>query len=61
MKSNILALDIAFCGVTIPNGMSILPPGIDSQLVRKKLYYGHFMCYVFHRDYIVKKAWMCMR
>ncbi len=32
-----------------------LPPEIDSQLVHK-LYYGHFMCYVFHQDYIVKKG-----
>ncbi|QCR36683.1 D-lactate dehydrogenase [Nissabacter sp. SGAir0207] len=32
-----------------------LPPEIDSQLVAK-LYYGHFMCHVFHQDYIVKKG-----
>lgn len=34
-----------------------LPPEIDSKLVHK-LYYGHFMCYVFHQDYIVKKGSM---
>ncbi|MGG7444890.1 D-lactate dehydrogenase [Kosakonia oryzendophytica] len=32
-----------------------LPPEIDSQLVHK-LYYGHFLCHVFHQDYIVKKG-----
>ncbi|MCV5597558.1 D-lactate dehydrogenase, partial [Escherichia coli] len=32
-----------------------LPTKIDSQLVHK-LYYGHFMCHVFHQDYIVKKG-----
>ncbi|EEP90710.1 D-lactate dehydrogenase [Yersinia kristensenii ATCC 33638] len=32
-----------------------LPPEIDQCLVAK-LYYGHFLCHVFHQDYIVKKG-----
>ncbi|MFQ3206390.1 MAG: D-lactate dehydrogenase, partial [Glaciecola sp.] len=24
--------------------------------IDKKLYYGHFFCYVFHQDYILKKG-----
>lgn len=32
-----------------------LPPEIDCQLAHK-LYYSHFMCHVFHQDYIVKKG-----
>lgn len=56
---DILALDIALRR-NDTEWYEHLPPEIDSQLVHK-LYYGHFMCYVFHQDYIVKKAWMCMR
>ena len=36
-----------------------LPPEID-QKISHKLYYGHFMCHVFHQDYIVKKGHDCM-
>ena len=32
-----------------------LPPEIDNKIIHK-LYYGHFMCHVFHQDYIIKKA-----
>ncbi|MBC8944600.1 MULTISPECIES: D-lactate dehydrogenase [Xenorhabdus] len=32
-----------------------LPPEINDALVHR-LYYGHFMCHVFHQDYIVKKG-----
>lgn len=32
-----------------------LPPEFDDKLVHR-LYYGHFMCHVFHQDYIVKKG-----
>lgn len=35
-----------------------LPPEIDSK-ISHKLYYGHFMCHVFHQDYIVKKGHDC--
>lgn len=50
----ILALDIA-----IPRNelewLETLPEGI-SQYLEMKLYYGHFFCYVFHQDYILKKG-----
>ncbi|PHM29289.1 D-lactate dehydrogenase [Xenorhabdus budapestensis] len=32
-----------------------LPPEINDALVHR-LYYGHFICHVFHQDYIVKKG-----
>ena len=32
-----------------------LPEEIESQ-VMEKLYYGHFFCFVFHQDYIMKKG-----
>ena len=51
---DILALDIA-----LPRNAGVweetLPPEI-SQHIEHSLYYGHFMCYVFHQDYIVKKG-----
>lgn len=36
-----------------------LPEEISSK-ISHKLYYGHFMCHVFHQDYIVKKGHDCM-
>lgn len=36
-----------------------LPEEIDNK-ISHKLYYGHFMCHVFHQDYIVKKGNDCM-
>ena len=51
---DILALDIALRR-NDTEWFEHLPPEIDSKLVHK-LYYGHFMCYVFHQDYIVKKG-----
>ncbi len=49
-----LALDIA-----IPRNelewFEVLPDDI-AQHLEKKLYYGHFFCYVFHQDYILKKG-----
>ena len=36
----------------------VLPPEIDNK-ISHKLYYGHFMCHVFHQDYIVKKGFDC--
>ncbi|EPY1222340.1 D-lactate dehydrogenase, partial [Citrobacter koseri] len=51
---DILALDIALRR-NDTEWYEHLPPEIDNQLVHK-LYYGHFMCYVFHQDYIVKKG-----
>ena len=50
----ILALDIALRR-NDTDWFETLPAEIDSQLVHK-LYYGHFMCHVFHQDYIVKKG-----
>ncbi|HHL2575065.1 TPA: D-lactate dehydrogenase [Yersinia enterocolitica] len=51
---DIIALDIA-----LPRNeeqwFETLPPEIDQCLVAK-LYYGHFLCHVFHQDYIVKKG-----
>ncbi|WP_431225820.1 D-lactate dehydrogenase [Serratia sp. L9] len=51
---DILALDIALRR-NDTEWFETLPPEIDSQLVHK-LYYGHFMCHVFHQDYVVKKG-----
>lgn len=51
---DILALDIALRR-NDTEWFEHLPPEIDSQLVHK-LYYGHFICHVFHQDYIVKKG-----
>ncbi|MDR5781820.1 D-lactate dehydrogenase [Caballeronia sp. LZ065] len=36
-----------------------LPPQIE-QPILLKLYYGHFLCHVFHQDYIVAKGHDCM-
>lgn len=44
---DILALDIALRR-NDTEWFEHLPPEIDSKLVHK-LYYGHFMCYVFHQ------------
>lgn len=51
---DILALDIALRR-NDRDWFETLPEEIDNQLVAK-LYYGHFMCHVFHQDYIVKKG-----
>ena len=56
---DILALDIALRR-NDTDWFETLPPEIDSQLVHK-LYYGHFMCHVFHQDYVVKRASTAMR
>ncbi|ANI28572.1 lactate dehydrogenase [Yersinia entomophaga] len=51
---DILALDIALRR-NDDQWFETLPEEIDRRLVAK-LYYGHFMCHVFHQDYIVKKG-----
>ncbi|WP_422528032.1 D-lactate dehydrogenase [Serratia fonticola] len=51
---DILPLDIALRR-NDTEWFETLPPEIDNQLVHK-LYYGHFMCHVFHQDYVVKKG-----
>jgi D-lactate dehydrogenase len=50
----ILALDIALKR-NEQNWVESFGPEIEQHLV-KKLYYGHFFCYVFHQDYILKKG-----
>lgn len=49
----ILALDIALRR-NDQNWVEELPEAISSQ-IEHSLYYGHFMCHVFHQDYILKK------
>lgn len=51
---DILALDIAIPRNEM-NWLETLPTEITQHL-EKKLYYGHFFCYVFHQDYILKKG-----
>ncbi|MDC9589629.1 D-lactate dehydrogenase [Xenorhabdus sp. XENO-10] len=51
---DILALDIALRR-NDREWFETLPAEINEALVYR-LYYGHFMCHVFHQDYIVKKG-----
>ncbi len=51
---DILALDIALRR-NDRNWIEELPEEIESKLIAK-LYYGHFLCHVFHQDYILKKG-----
>ncbi|PWR04170.1 D-lactate dehydrogenase [Meridianimarinicoccus roseus] len=51
---DILALDIALRR-NDDDWVESLPPEIDDQIA-VKLYYGHFLCHVFHQDYVVKKG-----
>ena len=55
---DILALDVALPRNT-RQWLETLPKEIEDKLAIK-LYYGHFLCYVFHQDYIVKKGNNCM-
>ena len=55
---DIVALDIALRR-NDRDWFETLPPEID-QKISHKLYYGHFMCHVFHQDYIVKKGYDCV-
>ena len=50
----ILALDIALRRNDL-NWVEKLPAEISNQ-IDQALYYGHFMCHVFHQDYILKKG-----
>ena len=54
---DIVALDIALRR-NDKEWFEVLPTEID-QKISHKLYYGHFMCHVFHQDYIVKKGFDC--
>ncbi|MDU8925375.1 D-lactate dehydrogenase [Pasteurellaceae bacterium LIM206] len=54
---DIVALDIALKR-NDQNWFEKLPGDIEHK-ISHKLYYGHFLCYVFHQDYIVKKGNNC--
>ena len=51
---DIVALDIALRR-NDREWVETLPKAMDEQIIHK-LYYGHFLCHVFHQDYIVKKG-----
>lgn len=51
---DIVALDIALRR-NDREWVETLPKEMD-ELIVHKLYYGHFLCHVFHQDYIVKKG-----
>ena len=55
---NIVALDIALKR-NEDDWFEHLPEKID-QAIAIKLYYGHFLCHVFHQDYIVHKGHDCL-
>ena len=54
---DIVALDIALRR-NDEDWFEKLPPELDAKILHK-LYYGHFMCHVFHQDYVVKKGYNC--
>ena len=51
---DVVALDIALRR-NDPDWVETLPEEIERDL-SAKMYYGHFLCHVFHQDYIVKKG-----
>ncbi|UTO04622.1 D-lactate dehydrogenase [Moraxella sp. FZLJ2107] len=51
---DIVALDIALRR-NDRDWVETLPEEMEKNIIHK-LYYGHFMCHVFHQDYIVKKG-----
>ena len=51
---DIVALDIALRR-NDREWVETLPSEMDEKIIHK-LYYGHFLCHVFHQDYIVKKG-----
>ncbi|WP_206995805.1 D-lactate dehydrogenase [Trinickia mobilis] len=55
---NIVALDLALRR-NDRDWIETLPPDIE-EAISIKLYYGHFLCHVFHQDYIVKKGNDCL-
>ncbi|SAL30691.1 D-lactate dehydrogenase [Caballeronia sordidicola] len=55
---DIVALDIALRR-NDRDWIETLPPEIE-ETIAIKLYYGHFLCHVFHQDYIVKKGNDCL-
>lgn len=52
--SDIISLDIALRRDD-RDWMETLPEDIDGCIL-KRLYYGHFFCYVFHQDYVVARG-----
>ncbi|HZU65420.1 MAG TPA: D-lactate dehydrogenase [Novosphingobium sp.] len=54
---DIVALDIALPR-NCEDWVEELPPAIAAPILHK-LYYGHFLCHVFHQDYIVAKGVDC--
>lgn len=55
---DIVALDIALRR-NDRDWLEELPPEIERPILLK-LYYGHFLCHVFHQDYIVAKGYDCI-
>ena len=51
---DIVALDVALRR-NETHWLEVLPPDIDKCVIHK-VYYGHFLCHVFHQDYIVAKG-----
>lgn len=55
---DIVALDVALRR-NDREWLETLPPDMDRALLHK-IYYGHFLCHVFHQDYIVAKGHDCL-
>ncbi|MEL7347203.1 MAG: D-lactate dehydrogenase [Pseudomonadota bacterium] len=51
---DVIALDIALAR-NDENWLETLPEELEKDII-SKLYYGHFFCYVFHQDYMVRKG-----
>src|SRR5690606_17204920 len=51
---DIVALDVALRRDD-RDWVETLPPELDAAMLAK-VYYGHFLCHVFHQDYIVRKG-----
>jgi D-lactate dehydrogenase len=51
---DIVALDIALRR-NDRDWLEVLPEDVEKSIL-KKIYYGHFICHVFHQDYIVRKG-----
>jgi D-lactate dehydrogenase (quinone) len=55
---DIVALDIALRRNEL-DWLEHLPDELE-QAIELKLYYGHFLCHVFHQDYIIKRGYDCL-
>lgn len=51
---DIVALDVALRRDD-NNWFEVLPPNLDAVIV-DRLYYGHFLCHVFHQDYLIARG-----